>query len=175
MCGNDFCARHVFHDHSHNADVYLPHTWSQTWGDIDPGQILRSQRAFIRNIAASHKAIAGSRADCGAAVRNIVSPLTAVLLFVGTSPACAKLLSQTSISCNLPYELWMTTDKIYVDASQPAILRHLGGTFACPTLGAAMIAWDELPDKGDATIQIGGQTYTANEIARFEYGPNPRR
>jgi hypothetical protein len=69
----------------------------------------------------------------------------------------------------------MTTDKIYVDASQPAILRHLGGTFACPTLGAAMIAWDELPDKGDATIQIGGQTYTANEIARFEYGPNPRR
>jgi hypothetical protein len=51
-----------------------------------------------------------------------------------------------------PYELWMTTEKIYVDASQPAILRHLGGTFACPTLGAAMIAWDELPDKGDATI-----------------------
>jgi hypothetical protein len=70
--------------------------------------------------------------------------------------------------------LWMTTDKIYVDASQPAILRDLGGTFACPTLREAMIAWDQLPDKGDATIQVGRQTYTANEIARFDYGPKPQ-
>jgi hypothetical protein len=68
----------------------------------------------------------------------------------------------------------MTTDKIYVDASQPAILRHLGGTFACRTLGEAMSAWDRLPDKGDATIQVGRETYTANEIARFDYGPKPQ-
>jgi hypothetical protein len=68
----------------------------------------------------------------------------------------------------------MTTDKIYVDASQPAILRDLGGTFACSTLREAMIAWDQLPDKGDATIQVGRQTYTANEIARFDYGPKPQ-
>ena len=67
------------------------------------------------------------------------------------------------------------TDKIYVDASQPAILRDLGGTFACPTLKEAMIAWDKLPDNEDATIQIGRRTYTANEIAQFDYGPNPRR
>jgi len=66
------------------------------------------------------------------------------------------------------------TDKTYVDASQPAILRDLGGTFACPTLKEAMIAWDKLPDKGDATIQIGRRTYTANEIARFDYGPKPQ-
>jgi len=50
------------------------------------------------------------------------------------------------------------TDKTYVDASQPAILRDLGGTFAWPTLKEAMIAWDKLPDKGDATIQIGRRT-----------------
>ena len=66
------------------------------------------------------------------------------------------------------------TDKTYVDASQPAILRDLGGTFACHTLREAMIAWDTLPDKGDATIQIGRRTYTANEIARFDYGPKPQ-
>ena len=68
----------------------------------------------------------------------------------------------------------MTTDKIYVDASQPATLHDLGGTLAYPTLGEAMIAWDKLPDKGDATIHIGSRTYTANEIARFNYGPKPR-
>ena len=28
---------------------------------------------------------------------------------------------------------------------------------------------------GDATIQVGGQTYTANEIARFDYGPKPQK
>jgi len=38
-----------------------------------------------------------------------------------------------------------------------------------------MIAWDQLPDKGDATIQVGGQTYSANEIARFDYGPKPQK
>ena len=68
----------------------------------------------------------------------------------------------------------MTTDKIYVDASQPATLHDLGGTFAYPTLREAMIAWDKLPDKGDATIHIGNRTYTANEIARFNYGPKSR-
>jgi hypothetical protein len=68
----------------------------------------------------------------------------------------------------------MTTDKIYVDASQPAILRDLGGTFACATLREAMIAWDQLPDKGNATIQVGGQTYTANEIAGSITDPSPK-
>jgi hypothetical protein len=67
------------------------------------------------------------------------------------SMATAVCRSQASISCKRPYELRMTTEKIYVDASQPAVLRHLGGTFACQTLGEAMIAWDEIPDKGDAT------------------------
>ena len=38
-----------------------------------------------------------------------------------------------------------------------------------------MIAWDQLPDKGDATIQVGAQTYSANEIARFDYGPKPQK
>jgi len=33
----------------------------------------------------------------------------------------------------------MTTDKIYVDASQPATLHDLGGTFAYPTLGEAKL------------------------------------
>ena len=65
-------------------------------------------------------------------------------------------------------------DKIYVDASQLAILRDLGGTFACATLREAMIAWDQLPDKGDATIHIGSRTYTENDIARFNYRPKPR-
>ena len=68
----------------------------------------------------------------------------------------------------------MTADKIYVDASQPAILRHPIGTFACPTLGEAIIAWHELPDKTDAIIRVGSQRYTANEIAQFDYGPNAR-
>ena len=65
-------------------------------------------------------------------------------------------------------------DKIYVDASQPAVLRDLGGTFTCSTLREAMIAWDKLPDKGDATIQTGSRTYTANEIARFDYEHKPQ-
>jgi hypothetical protein len=65
----------------------------------------------------------------------------------------------------------MTADKIYVDASQPAILRHPIGTFACPTLQEAVIAWDKLPDKAQATIQVtgGGRVYTASEIERFHY------
>jgi hypothetical protein len=65
----------------------------------------------------------------------------------------------------------MTADKIYVDASQPAILRHPIGTFACPTLQEVVIAWDILPDKLQATIQVtgGGRVYTANEIERFHY------
>jgi hypothetical protein len=62
----------------------------------------------------------------------------------------------------------VTVDKIYVDASQPAILRHPIGTFACLTLQEAVIAWDKLPDKAQATIQVtGGRVYTANEIERF--------
>jgi hypothetical protein len=68
----------------------------------------------------------------------------------------------------------MTADKIYVDASRPAILRHPIDTFACLTLQEAMIAWDKLPDKAQATIQVtgGGWVYSANEIERFHYRQN---
>jgi hypothetical protein len=119
---------------------------TQTWGDIDPSQVFdheeRSSEIMRHRTKPPLLPRDETRRD-----RNIVSRLTGPLFFVGNSPACPRLLSQASISCNLSCELWMTTGKIYVDASQPAILRHLGGTFACPTLGAAMIAWDDLPGR----------------------------
>jgi hypothetical protein len=65
----------------------------------------------------------------------------------------------------------MTADKIYVDASQPAILRHPIGS-ACLTLQEAVIARDTLPDKAQATIQVNGRVYTANEIERFHHRQN---
>jgi hypothetical protein len=70
----------------------------------------------------------------------------------------------------------MTTDKIYVDASQPATLRHDGGSVECPTLHEAIIAWRKLPDKDrhQATIQVlGGPLYTADEIDRLYHAPKP--
>jgi hypothetical protein len=36
-------------------------------------------------------------------------------------------------------------DKIYVDASQPAILQHAGQSIDCPTLGEAVMEWHRLP------------------------------
>ena len=70
----------------------------------------------------------------------------------------------------------MTADKIYVDASQPATLRHAGGSVECATLHEAVIAWRELPDKNrpQATIQVrGGPLYTADEIDRLYHEPKP--
>lgn len=68
--------------------------------------------------------------------------------------------------------------RIYVDASQPAVLRHAGGTVDCATLQEAGIAYHKLPekDRAQATIKVrGGIEYTANEIERMHYGPKPRQ
>ncbi|MGA2843398.1 MAG: hypothetical protein ABSG18_25355 [Steroidobacteraceae bacterium] len=58
-------------------------------------------------------------------------------------------------------------DKIFVDASQPATLRHAGGSVHCHTLQEAVIAWHKLPakDREQATIKVtGGTVYTAHQI-----------
>jgi hypothetical protein len=68
----------------------------------------------------------------------------------------------------------MMSDKIYVDASQPATLRHSGHSVECPTLQEAVIAWRTLPDKDrhQATIQVlGGPLYSADEIDRLYHEP----
>jgi hypothetical protein len=73
--------------------------------------------------------------------------------------------------------LKMMSDKIYVDASQPATLRHSGRSVECPTLQEAVIAWRTLPDKDrhQATIQVlGGPLYTADEIDRLYHAPKPQ-
>ncbi len=71
------------------------------------------------------------------------------------------------------------SDIIYVDASQPAILRHTDVSVDCPTLQEAVLAWHKLSDEDrkQATIKIkrpGGEIYTANEIDRLHYGPKPK-
>jgi len=68
------------------------------------------------------------------------------------------------------------TDKIYVDASQPAILQHAGASIDCLTLAEAVIAWYRLPteQRQTATIKIrDGTLYRAAEIERLRYGPRP--
>jgi hypothetical protein len=70
-------------------------------------------------------------------------------------------------------------DKIYVDASQSAILRHGDVLVDCPTLQEAVLAWHKLPegDREKATIKVklpGGEVYTAREIERLHYGPKPK-
>jgi hypothetical protein len=75
-----------------------------------------------------------------------------------------------------PNSLKMMADKIYVDASQPATLRHSGRSVECPTLQEAVIAWRALPDRDRqrATIRVlGGQLYTADEIDRLYHAPKP--
>jgi hypothetical protein len=65
-------------------------------------------------------------------------------------------------------------DKIYVDASQPAILQHAGRAIDCPTLQEAVIEWHRLPPNGraHATIRVrGGTAFTAREIDRLHYKP----
>ena len=72
--------------------------------------------------------------------------------------------------------LRMMLDKIYVDASQPATLRHSGHSVECPILQEAVIAWRTLPDKDrhQATIQVlGGPLYSADEIDRLYHEPKP--
>jgi hypothetical protein len=68
-------------------------------------------------------------------------------------------------------------DKIYVDASRPAFLQHSGRSIDCPTLQEAKLAWDRLPEnvRAHATIRLrGGPVYTAREIDRLHYGPEPK-
>jgi hypothetical protein len=68
-------------------------------------------------------------------------------------------------------------DKIYVDASQPAILQHAGQSIDCPTLGEAVMEWHRLPanDRAQATIRVrGGTVYAAGEIDRLHHGPKPK-
>lgn len=72
-------------------------------------------------------------------------------------------------------------DKIYVDASQAATLRHAGSAVDCPTLQEAVLAWHRLPekDRAQATIKVnirggGGPLYAAHEIDRLHYGPKPQ-
>ena len=84
------------------------------------------------------------------------------------------MLCRIAIDAN---SLKMVADKIYVDASQPATLRHAGGSVECPTLHKAVIAWRALPDKDrhQATIQVlGGPLYTADEIDRLYHEPKPQ-
>ena len=69
------------------------------------------------------------------------------------------------------------TDKIYVDATQPATLNDGAGVQTdCPTLGEAVTAWQRLrrEKKIRATIKvIGGPVYTAHEIDRLHQSPKP--
>ena len=67
-------------------------------------------------------------------------------------------------------------EKIYVDASQPAMLRHGANVIDCPTLQEAVLAFDRLPEKDreQATITVSvpnGPTYTAKEIDRLYIAP----
>jgi hypothetical protein len=68
-------------------------------------------------------------------------------------------------------------EKIYVDASQPAVLQHADRSVDCPTLQEAILEWHRLPanDHAQATIKVrGGTVYTAKEIDRLHYGPKPK-
>ena len=63
------------------------------------------------------------------------------------------------------------TDKIYADVTQPATLRHAGGSVDCHTLEEAVLVWMRLPDddRDEATITVnvpGGPIYTAQQIDR---------
>ena len=71
----------------------------------------------------------------------------------------------------------MSDDKIYVDPGRPATLNNGGALDDCPTLQEAVMAWHRLSpeQKKRATIRVmGGPLYTAAEIERLHYGPEPR-
>ncbi len=67
--------------------------------------------------------------------------------------------------------------KIYVDAGQPATQHDGAGALTdCATLQEAVLAWQRLApeQKIRATVKvIGGPVYSAHEIERLRYGPNP--
>ncbi len=63
-------------------------------------------------------------------------------------------------------------DRIYVDPTHPATLRHDGEDHACRTLEEAVLAWLHLSEdeRRQATIQVdipNGPLYTAAEIDRL--------
>jgi hypothetical protein len=66
-------------------------------------------------------------------------------------------------------------EKIYVDASQPASLLDGEAVTDCPTLQEAIIAWHRLPSERQrtATIRTAANVFTAQEIDRLYYGPEP--
>jgi hypothetical protein len=67
-------------------------------------------------------------------------------------------------------------EKIFADASQPATLRHAGGSVHCHTLQEAVLAWMRLSEKDreQATIWADdGAVYTAKEIDRLHIAPTP--
>jgi hypothetical protein len=67
-------------------------------------------------------------------------------------------------------------EKIHVDASMPATLHSGAVSTECATLQKAVAVWHRLrPEQAQrATIRvIGGPLYTAAEIRRFHYGPQP--
>jgi len=67
-------------------------------------------------------------------------------------------------------------EKIYVDPTLPATLRHAGGSVDCHTLEEAVLAWMRLPDdeRAQASIKVnitGGAVYTAAEIDQLHIAP----
>lgn len=71
----------------------------------------------------------------------------------------------------------MSGEKIYVDSARPATLNDGGRLDDCPTLREAVTAWHQLPPEQQkrATIRVlGGSLYSADEIARLHFGPQPK-
>jgi hypothetical protein len=66
-------------------------------------------------------------------------------------------------------------EKIYIDASQPASLLDGPNLTDCPTLQEAVIAWHRLPSERQRTARIrtAANVFTAKEIDRLYYGPEP--
>jgi hypothetical protein len=66
---------------------------------------------------------------------------------------------------------------IYVDGERPATLNNGAGVLTDhATLTEAVLAWRGLPpeQKLRATVKvIGGPVYTAHDIDRLHYGPQP--
>jgi hypothetical protein len=65
-------------------------------------------------------------------------------------------------------------EKIFVDASQPAMLRYEDRQVDCKTLQEAVLVWMRLPEdeREKATIRVSdGTIYDANEIDRLYIAP----
>jgi hypothetical protein len=63
------------------------------------------------------------------------------------------------------------SDKIFVDAAMPAILKYGDVSIACLTLQEAKIAWARLSeeDKEGAKIKCDGFTYDAEQIEQLHH------